>query len=443
MNPAETGAPMRRPTAKIDAAAAQAARVMVDVFRLSTDADGASAILSGVLDGLASLVHHDAAGVYVVDARGSRLRHTMVRGCDLPIPKLEAPFAGKGIVGDVLASGQPAAVSSDTSDEASVGRPCARSRLVVPIVGSSGKTLGVLDVWSDQPGGYDKDATDLITLYGSAVASAIENARLHAESARLHAEVVDKQRLDSDLALARQVMEELLPHTTPSISGLDIAGAHETSLAVGGDYYEFIPLVDDRWAVVIADVVGKGVAAAILVSAIRASMSSLVGHELAVRAIMRRANRFFHESVEGGKYVTLFYAVIDPPRRRMLYVNAGHVPPVLLRGNGEVELLEEGGVPLGLFESPRYFEGHIALREGDVLTLYTDGVVETANRDDDFYGMDRLIALVKDRAMSSATEICSSIMQEVRRHGGGARSDDRTLVVMKAAPFASAPEANG
>ena len=428
MKTVETRGPIRQPTSKIDAAAVQAARVMVDAFRLSTDADGAPGILSGVLDGLASLVHHDAAGIYVVDRSGKRLRHTMVRGCDLPIPQLEAPFAGKGIVGDVLANGRPAAVTSDTSDEASVGRPCAKSRLVVPIVGSRSTTLGVLDVWSDQPGGYDADATELITLYASAVAGAIE-------SARLHADVVDKQRIDSDLALARQVMEELLPHTTPSIPGLDIAGAHETSLAVGGDYYEFIPLVDERWSVVIADVVGKGVAAAILVSAIRASMSSLVGHELAVRAIMRRANRFFHESVEGDKYVTLFYAVIDPPRRRMLYVNAGHVPPVLLRHNGEVELLEEGGVPLGLFESPRYFEGHIALTEGDVLTLYTDGVVETANRDDDFYGTHRLVALVKDRAMSSATEICSGIMQDVRRHGDGARTDDRTLVVMKAAPF--------
>ena len=164
-------------------------------------------------------------------------------------------------------------------------------------------------------------------------------------------------------------------------------------------------------------------------------MSSLVGHELAVRAIMRRANRFFHESVEEGKYVTLFYTVIDPPRRRMLYVNAGHVSPVLLRANGEVELLEEGGMPLGLFEAPRCFEGHIALNEGDVLTLYTDGVVETPDPDDDFYGMDRLVKLVKEQATSSSTEICSGIMQDVRRHGGGARADDRTLVVMKATPF--------
>ena len=260
-----------------------------------------------------------------------------------------------------------------------------------------------------------------------AVAAAIEGARLHAE-------IVDKRQLDSDLALAHRVMEELLPRSTPLMPGFDIAGSHESSHSVGGDYYEFIPLADDRWGVVIADVVGKGIPAAILVSALRASISALVGHELAVRAVMRRANRFFHESVEDGKYVTLFYAVIDPPLRRMLYVNAGHVPPILLRANGDVELLEEGGVPLGLFEAPKYFEGHVVLEEGDLLALYTDGVVETADAEGNFYGVDRVVELLRAGQAASATEVCSSIMQAVRRHGGSARQDDRTLVVMKATP---------
>ena len=236
------------------------------------------------------------------------------------------------------------------------------------------------------------------------------------------------------LAVASQVMEELLPNATPHLPGFDIAGSHESSQTVGGDYYEFIPLVDDRWGVVIADVVGKGIPAALLVSALRASISALVGHELAVRAVMRRANRFFHESVEDGKYVTLFYAVIDPPHRRMLYVNAGHTPPILLRASGEVEFLEEGGVPLGLFEAPKYFEGHVALEEGDLLALYTDGVVETADADDEFYGTERIIEQLRAGQAASATEVCSSIMKAVRRHGGSAKQDDRTLVVMKAIP---------
>ena len=147
---------------------------------------------------------------------------------------------------------------------------------------------------------------------------------------------------------------------------------------------------------------------------------------------MRRATRFFHESVEEGKYVTLFYAVIDVAPRHMIYVNAGHVPPVLLRANGGVELLEDGGVPLGLFEAPRYLEGHVALGDGDLLTLYTDGVVETMDTDELQYGVDRLVAMLQQSREKSAVKICSGVMQDVRRHGTAVRQDDRTIVILKA-----------
>ncbi len=263
-------------------------------------------------------------------------------------------------------------------------------------------------------------------MYAAAVAATIERARLSAE-------IRDKRRLDSDLVVARNVMEGLLSHATPSLAGFDIAGAHETSFLVGGDYYEFIPLGEDRWGVVIADVVGTGIPAALLVAATRASISSLVGHELAVRAVRRRANRFFHESVEEGRYVTLFYMVIDVPAQRVLYVNAGHVPPVLTRATGEVELLEEGGVPLGMFESSRYFEGHAAFELGDVLALYTDGIVEAMNAEGEEYGRDRLVDALRDDDKASATELCSGVMREVRRFGASAPSDDRTLVIIRSA----------
>ena len=422
--PSEDSSVSVRPASSIAPESLEVARVMVDAFRLSAETDDVVRILGGVLDGLASLVRQDASGVYVVDQKGRSVSHKLFRGCDAGVPDLEAPFEGKGIVGDVLATGTARRVRADESTEVSEGRPCARSRMVVPVIGSSRRVLGALDLWSDQPDGYGDDAQNLVALYGSAVAGAIERARLHAE-------VVDKRELATDLVLARRVMRDLIPHATPQIRGFDIAGAHETSHSVGGDYYEFIPLVDERWGIVMADVVGKGIPAALLASALRASISALVGHELAVRAVLRRANRFFYQSIDESKYVTLFYAVVDPPGRRILFVNAGHPPPVLLRADGTVELLEEGGVPLGLFEAPRYFEGHAAIEEGDVLALYTDGVIETAGSDDDFYGTDRLIAQLKEAQSASATEICSHIMQSVRRHGGSVRQDDRTLVVMK------------
>lgn len=412
----------RRPSVNVTTDVVDGARVMVDAYRLATEIEDTSSVLNGILDGLAALVEHDASGIYVIDRSGRRVRHSLTRGGENPATDLRAPFEERGVVGRVLASGQPLSV---TGDAASEGRASARSRLLVPLIGSKHRALGALDLWSDRPGGYDTRATALLEVYAAAVAAAIEWVRLQAE-------ILDRRRLDSDLALARTVMADLLPHVTPTLSGFDIAGAHETSLVVGGDYYEFIPLGEDRWGVVIADVVGKGIAAALLVAATRASISSLVGHELAVRAVLRRANRFFHESVEEGRYVTLFYMVLDVSVQRLLYVNAGHVPPVLLRASGEVELCEEGGVPLGLFDSPRYVEGHTALDDGDVLALYTDGIVEPMDASGKEYGRDRLIETLRRTHLSSATEICSAVMQDVRRFGEGASQDDRTLVIIKA-----------
>ena len=201
----------------------------------------------------------------------------------------------------------------------------------------------------------------------------------------------------------------MIPRTIPTLQGFDIAGVNEASFEVGGDYYEFIPLPDDRWGIIIADVVGKGIGAALLVSAIRATLYALVGRELAARAVMRRANRFFYDSVEEGRYVTLFYAVLDVPSRRMIYVNAGHHPPIVLHENGEVEALKSGGVPLGMFEAPRYFEGFAELAEGDLMVLYTDGIVESSNAHDEHYGRGRLMTALGDVRTQSAEAICRRV----------------------------------
>ena len=136
-NPNENAAGARRPTAKVSGELVKTARVMVDAFRLASEAGDSNSILNGILYGLGLLVYHDASGVYVVEADGKHLRHSLVRGCDPSVPQLQAPFDGQGVVGQVLATGEPVAVTAAMSAEASQGRPCAQSRLVVPIVGSS------------------------------------------------------------------------------------------------------------------------------------------------------------------------------------------------------------------------------------------------------------------------------------------------------------------
>ena len=202
----KTGDPARasgRPTARVGDDAVTGARVMVEAFRLTTDGSDANRVLNGILDGLVSLVEHDAAAVYVVDPLGARVSHSLARGSVNPVPvDLSAPFEDHGVVGRVLATGEP--VSLHDQPGACEGRQRAHSRLVAPLVGSHGRVRGALDLWSDRPSGYDQAAEAVVGVYAAAVAATIENARLIAE-------VRDKRRLDSDLALARDVMTDLLP----------------------------------------------------------------------------------------------------------------------------------------------------------------------------------------------------------------------------------------
>jgi sigma-B regulation protein RsbU (phosphoserine phosphatase) len=243
---------------------------------------------------------------------------------------------------------------------------------------------------------------------------------------------MEQRRPEHELQLARRVMQGLLPSKNPTLDGFDIATFHEWSSDVGGDYYDFIPLGDQRWGLLIADVEGKGMAAALLVSAIRASVISLAGLELALRAIFRRANQFFHDSTEGGRYVTLFYAVLDVPQRRLIYVNAGHLPGILVRADGRLELLEEGGLPLGLFEDPRYYEGFVRLNTGDAMILFTDGITDAANAAEEPYGLARLSRVLQDSRTGTAAAIRDAVVNDVRRFAGDLMVDDETIVILKA-----------
>ncbi len=417
---------MSQPTTEITADLVPGVRALVNAFRLAGQSLDLDRVLSGILDGVGSLIDYDAAAIYVVDPNTGQMQGHLVRGCAMGAPGTRPPSGELDVVGRVLSSGEPVLVGDASSQDQPIeGRASARAEIVVPIVSSRSRVMGALNLKSDHANAYDPLTLDLLTLFASAVAVTIE-------SALLHAEMMLQRPLESQVGVARQVMEGLLPRVTPLLEGFDVAGVNETSYEVGGDYYEFIPLGDDRWGIVIADVVGKGLGAALLVSAIRASVSALAGHELALRAIIRKANRFFHESVEDGKFVTLFYAVMDVRTRRLIYVNAGHLPPVLLRSNGDIEFLEEGGVPLGLFDDPQYFEGFARLRTGDLVALFTDGVTEAMGAGEQPYGLEHLTETLARVRTASAAESCDAVMQDLHRFSGSPAEDDRTLVVLKA-----------
>jgi serine phosphatase RsbU (regulator of sigma subunit) len=242
----------------------------------------------------------------------------------------------------------------------------------------------------------------------------------------------ERDRMEHELDLARRIQARLLPASPPRVAGLDVAGLSESAREVGGDYFDHLDLGGGRLLLVIADVSGKGVPAALLMSGFRASLMSQDLARVAPEAIAARVNDFLNQSVEPGKFVTAFIGVLDGASGRFAYVNAGHNPPVLLRAGGAVELLEAGGVILGIMPGSRYTGGEATLAPGDLVALYTDGVTEGADAANEMWGEERLSALLRSAAGTSAQAIASRIVREVRGfEGERGPADDITVLVAK------------
>jgi sigma-B regulation protein RsbU (phosphoserine phosphatase) len=216
------------------------------------------------------------------------------------------------------------------------------------------------------------------------------------------------------------------------MTGLDIHGINLSYGEVGGDYYDFIPIVENQLGLAIGDVSGKGIAAALLMAAFRASLLAEIRNHYAIRRIFEKVNRLLYESTDTGKFVTAFYGVLDVKNRVFTFSNAGHNPPLLLRANGTAEWLTEGGLALGILSEATYEERPVALASGDMLVLYTDGVTEASNVTGEQYGVKRLEDLVRARASEPARALVEAIREEVEAFTGDRHlDDDLTLVVAR------------
>jgi sigma-B regulation protein RsbU (phosphoserine phosphatase) len=231
--------------------------------------------------------------------------------------------------------------------------------------------------------------------------------------------------LNREIEIAREVQERLFPQELPEFSGIDYAGSCRPALGVGGDYYDFIRLSDTELGIAIGDVSGKGIPAALLMASLRASLrGQTIRREDDLATLMSNVNKLVYESSTSNRYATFFYAQYDSVSRKLTYVNAGHNPPLLLRANGTVEWLSEGGLPLGVMEDAKYEERPVALATGDVLVLYTDGVTEASNDIEDQYGVERLEALVRKNATRPAVEIVEALRDEVVTFTGARHLND-------------------
>jgi sigma-B regulation protein RsbU (phosphoserine phosphatase) len=389
-------------------------------------------VLDDLLRVLRSTVPYDAAGVFVLNRAVPLIRPTdpnLIAGMaqvGFDDPPVDDPMlrSGKGIVGHVIHAGETVNVPDVTNDHRYVaGRAATRSELAVPIVSEAG-TIGCLNVESDRSSFFTRADEELAQFFASAAALSIERALLHRQ-------VLDKQRLEDQLRVASEVQSGLLPGAPPDLPGYDVAAVNLPTQAIGGDYYDYVPLGDGRLGLVVADVSGKGVPAALIMASFRGALRTRMPRRARLTAVAAELNAAVLELRDASRYVTAVCAVAEEGGR-VRYVNCGHNPPLLLRAGGGREMLRHGGAALGLFAGERFREGKVRLEAGDTLVLYTDGVVEPTDEHDTEFGTDRLEAAVRSVAGRPASEALRAVIEATRAFSGRERyDDDFTLVVVK------------
>ena len=390
-------------------------------------------VLNDLLHVLRSAVAYDAAGIFVLNQAVPLVRRTdpnLIAGM-MQVGFENAPMddpmlrSGKGIVGHVIHTGEIVNAPDVRRDPRYVaGRAATRSELAVPIVSEAG-TIGCLNVESDRVSSFTAADAELLQFFASAAALSIAKALFHRE-------VLEKQRIEDQLKVAREVQSGLLPGAPPDLPGYDIAAVNLPTQAIGGDYYDYVPLNENRLGLVVADVSGKGIPAALIMATFRAALRTEMRRRVSLPAVTAQLNAAVLEFRDAARFVTAFCGVLEGASGRVTYVNCGHNPPLLLHGGGGRETLRRGGSALGLFAGERFKTGTASLERGDSLVLYTDGVVEPENEHAAEFGEERLEAAIRAVAGRPASEALRSVIEATQAFSGRDRyDDDFTLVVVR------------
>jgi sigma-B regulation protein RsbU (phosphoserine phosphatase) len=382
-------------------------------------------LMEQVLDLVFQVVRYDAAGIYLVDKKTQYLARQTIRGYDAERDDAMRLKVGRGLIGWVVKAGKGVIVPDVSADPRYVNaRDQTRSEMVAPIrIGT--ETIGAFNLESDEPDAYESEDMELLMAFAGQVAVAIERTLLHEE-------VLEKRRLEGEVTIGQRIQRSFLPDGDPDVPNYDVAGANFSSDLVGGDYYDFIRIAERQMGIVVGDVSGKGLAAALIMASFRASLIAEIRNNYAIRTIIAKVNRLLWQSIEPDRFVTGIYGVLDSDGRRFTYVNAGHNSALLLRAGGDAfDLLEATGPLLGTFENATYKERMVEVRPGDVLVLYSDGVTEAMSAAGEFFGEERLQDVVRRLRGERAATIVRGIGDHVSEFRVGGLDDDMTIVVVK------------
>ncbi|MHC4519107.1 MAG: PP2C family protein-serine/threonine phosphatase [Planctomycetota bacterium] len=424
------------------------------IYQLSTLVAGAFS-LPEVLDRLAEaavkIVGVKACSIRLLDEETNDLRMRSTYGLSeayrnkgpvtMDNEVIRAAFAGQAIVIDDMRVDSRIQYRDATLREGLV------SQLTVAMQFRN-RSIGVLRLYSPRPKGFKADDTPVARAVASQCALAITNAKLYAEA-------IAGQRMAEQMRLAGLIQRRMIPDRAPDVKGLDIAAKYIPCFDVGGDFYDFLPLSEGRLIVTIADVIGKGVPAAIMMSWFRGALQAYTegfrevlkgagpleidlnsGIKAAIRAknAIENFNKMACIECREGEFITLFYAIIDAVRRTVTYCSCGHEPPVLIRA-GRTQDLDKGGLVLGVDPQAQYEIETVRLRDGDCLLFYTDGLVDAMDFGNELWGRDRMLEAVMQFADCPADHVVRNLLAYRRRFSGLARQvDDTSLIAVKVGP---------
>src|SRR5882672_9182537 len=335
----------------------------------------------------------------------------------------------RSVIDEVVTNGKSVLTSDAQADPRFAGGTVmlqgVRSVLAVPL-GVGSNVFGI--IYADSPlaeGRFTEDHLKVLTTLASVAAIRVENARLTEEQ-------MERERLEREQQVASEIQQRFLPASAPVIAGYELQGISFPCYEIGGDYYDFIQREDGRLIVALGDVSGKGTAAALLMSCVHAAVHAQADIHNSLAKTIGAVNRYLVESIPANRFVTLFYAELEPKTGALAFLNAGHNPPLIIHAGGTMEQLAPGGLPLGIMPNADYREGRTQLHHGDVLVIYSDGVSEACNPSGEEFGPTRLYEVVARNLDASAGGIRDRIESALTKFCQGTpAADDITLVICK------------
>jgi sigma-B regulation protein RsbU (phosphoserine phosphatase) len=408
---------------------------LIEVNALISSSLDLDRILENVMTISKQVMNADASSLMLVDEKTNELVYQVALGT--VGEKLKREFRlkmGQGIAGTVALEGKPLLLENAYThpkffrghDEATGYHT--KSMITVPLKVKD-RVTGVAQVINRLDGSpFDNDDLELFIALAGLAAIAIENAKMHRN-------LMEQQRLVKDMEFARTVQESFLPQRAPDVQSYRFSAHYTPALVVGGDFYDFINLDRERTGIVIGDVSGKGVSAALYMAKLGSDMRTLAFTEKGPAKALAKLNDLLVERSRRGMFATLLYLELDARDGRITMTNAGHLPPMIRRADGEVSrLATAGGSPLGILAGMTFGEETRVLGRGDTVILYTDGIVEAMNAREELYGYDRLEALVR-KTSSDPLIMKTAIIEDVNRFTGlSPQHDDMTLVCFGALP---------